>query len=89
MMNWIADLIDLSPGRTRQLIFIGLSFALMVTGILIMATPVVTGMALMLVGYYILLRNSVIARRMFARFKRRYPLSFRGFDNWRHRRARR
>lgn len=88
MMNWLADLINLTPGRTRQLIFIGLGFALIVTGLLIMATPVVMGTVLILIGWYILIRNSLIARKILVRLKHRYPSTFRPFDNWRRRRRR-
>lgn len=89
MMDRIADMINLSPGRTRQLVFIGVGLALLVTGFLIMATPVITGLILWLVGGYILLRSSIIARRLFVRFKRRHPQSFRWLDNWKRRRRRR
>ncbi len=87
-MNFLSFFDTLTPARTRQLIFICLGIALVLSGIIIMATPLVTGMVLCLVGVYILLRNSLIARRLFVRLKRRYPGPFKPFDNWRRRRRR-
>jgi hypothetical protein len=87
-MKWLASVTTLPPLRIRQLVWMGLGAALIISGLLIALTPVVMGTTLFLVGTIILLRNSRDARRMFVRFKRRYPETFRPFDNWRHRRQR-
>ncbi|MEI8393328.1 MAG: hypothetical protein WCF85_01235 [Rhodospirillaceae bacterium] len=85
-MKWLASVTTLPPLRVRQLVWMGLGTALIISGILIALTPVVMGVTLLLVGSVILLRNSSDARRLFVRIKRRFPETFRSFDAWRHRR---
>jgi len=85
-MKWLASVTTLPQPRIRQLVWMGLGAALIISGVLIALTPLVMGGTLFLVGTIILLRNSSDARRLFVRIKRRYPDSFEGFDNWRHRR---
>lgn len=85
-MKWLASVTTLPQPRIRQLVFMGLGAALIISGALIALTPVVMGTTLVLVGSVILLRNSSDARRLFVRIKRRYPETFLPFDNWRHRR---
>jgi len=85
-MNWLADVMNLSPQRTRQLIFIALGLALVVFGILYAFVPAVVGLALILLGCWILLKNSSIARRLYVRGKRRFPGVFYSFEKWRKRR---
>jgi len=85
-MKWLASVTTLPQPRIRQLVWMGLGAALIISGVLIALTPVVMGGTLFLVGWVILLRNSSDARRLFVRIKRRYPETFRAFDAWRHRR---
>ena len=85
-MNWLSNVTNLPPSRTRQLIFIGLGFALVIFGFLWMAVPLLIGSLMVLAGVYILLRNSSIARRIFVRFKNRYPGVLGWVDAWRRRR---
>jgi hypothetical protein len=87
-MKWLASLTTLPPLRIRQLVWMGLGAALIISGLLIALTPVVMGTTLFLVGAVVLLRNSRDARRLFVRIKRRFPETFQPFDNWRHRRQR-
>ncbi len=87
-MKWLTSFTTLPQPRVRQLVWMGLGAALIVSGALIALTPVVMGTTLFLVGTVILLRNSHDARRLFVRIKRRYPETFRPFDSWRHRRQR-
>jgi hypothetical protein len=87
-MKWLASVTTLSAPRIRQLVWMGMGAALMISGVLIALTPVVMGTTLVLVGTVILLRNSADARRWFVRLKRRYPETFQPFDSWRRRRNR-
>ena len=85
-MKWLASVTTLPQPRIRQLVWMGLGAALIISGVLIALTPLVMGGTLFLVGSVILLRNSADSRRLFVRIKRRYPETFQGFDSWRHRR---
>jgi hypothetical protein len=85
-MKWLASVTALPQPRIRQLVWMGLGAALIISGVLIALTPVVMGTTLFLVGSVMLLRNSLDARKLFVRIKRRYPGTFRSFDAWRHRR---
>ncbi len=85
-MKWLASVTTLPQPRIRQLVWMGLGAALIISGALIALTPVVMGVTLVLVGSVILLRNSSDARKLFVRIKRRYPETFLPFDHWRHRR---
>ena len=87
-MKWLSSLTTLPQTRMRQLMWMGLGVALIVSGALIMLTPLVMGVTLILVGSVVLLRHSSDARRLFVRIKRRFPETFRPFDAWRHRRNR-
>lgn len=84
-MKWLASVTTLPQPRIRQLVWMGLGAALIISGVLIALTPVVMGGTLFVVGTVVLLRNSADARRMFVRIKRRYPDTFLPFDAWRHR----
>ncbi|MEI6985223.1 MAG: hypothetical protein WCK65_03770 [Rhodospirillaceae bacterium] len=84
-MKWLASVTSLPQPRIRQLVWMGLGVALIISGVLIALTPLVMGTTLFLVGTVILLRNSSDSRRLFVRIKRRYPATFRSFDAWRHR----
>jgi hypothetical protein len=85
-MKWLASVTTLPQPRIRQLVWMGLGAALIISGLLIALTPLVMGTTLVLIGAVILLRNSLDARKLFVRIKRRFPETFRSFDAWRHRR---
>ncbi|MBI1209540.1 MAG: hypothetical protein GC191_19935 [Azospirillum sp.] len=84
-MKWITSATRMPPARLRKLLWIGAGVALIVSGILIALTPILMGLTCIIIGLYILLRTSADARRLFVRIKRRFPATFRPFDNWRHR----
>lgn len=85
-MHWLANLTNLSPQRTRQLIFIVIGLALVIFGILYAIGPVIVGTVMGLLGWWVLLKNSIIARRLYVRGKRRFPGVFYSFEKWRRRR---
>ncbi|CAK0764906.1 hypothetical protein CCP2SC5_360013 [Azospirillaceae bacterium] len=86
--NWLDAFTNLTPARSRQLAFIGVGVALIASGVAIMITPVITGAILILIGQYILLRHSIVARRLYVRLKNRFPHALKPIDRWRHRRRR-
>lgn len=85
---------SLSIARVRQLALIAMGWTIVVIGVLIAPLPGPFGLPIVIVGGVILLRNSLDARKLFARAKRRAhprlrPMVTR-FDTWRmNRRLRR
>ncbi len=85
-MDWLSNLFRMSPARTWQLVFISIGCALMIYGLWYMLLPLLFGTLLNLVGLYILLRTSSIARRLFVRLMRRHPAVFAPLRRLRRRR---
>lgn len=89
-MNWLADVVNLTPQRTRQLVFIALGLALVAFGIIYAIGPILVGAVLVLAGSWVLLKSSSMARRFYVKLKRRNPGLFYRIETlrrWRRRRA--
>ena len=79
----------LSYDRVRQLALIGMGWTIIALGILIAPLPGPGGIPVILLGGALLLRNSIDARRLFVRTKRRFPRLFSPVEKLRQRLRRR
>lgn len=59
--------------QIRRILLLGLGWALILFGVIGLFLPVLQGILFILLGLYVLSRESVAARRVFERVRARYP----------------
>jgi len=79
----------LPADQSRRLIYALLGVALVLFGLFYVVVPLIVAMVCIGIGSHLLLHNSLLARRLFIRLRRRFPGSLSFVDAWRQRRRRR